>query len=345
MLHGMDQVLSDNPAFTRSILGTADPEEIAARLDGFCKEHLGSRLKECFFCELSVGAAFGLLLHDGRRVFLKAHKLGWSAEFLEAVRRVQGYLFKRGFPCPRPLAGPASFGPGLATAEEFVDVGEHVDAHEPVIRCRMAQALARAIELAGEVQDVEALSSGWAWPKDDLWPVPHNALFDFEATAAGAGWIDRIAAEVKRVMDRFHGRVVVGHADWSVKHFRFAGGKVRVVYDWDSLRLDKEVIIVGTAAATFPATWYLEVASRAPSPNELWSFLEEYGAARGYPLSSEERHATAAVALYVMAYVARCEHAIDPEGEDLSGGFREVLTLHSEAYFRSGSSGRSRGRS
>jgi hypothetical protein len=336
MLHVLDQVLTDNPVFTRSILGTADPEEIAARFHVFCEEHLRSRLKEVFFCELSVGAAFGLRLQDGRRVFLKAHKPELSAEFLEAVRRVQGHLFERGFPCPRPLAGPASFGPGLATAEEFVDEGEHVDAHEPVIRCRMAQALARAIELAAEVQDVEALSSGsWAWPKDALWPVPHNALFNFEATDEGAEWIDRIAVEAKRVMEGFHGREVVGHADWSVKHFRFAGGEVRVVYDWDSLRLDEEAIIVGTAAATFPATWSLEVASRAPSPEEFWSFLEEYGAARGHPLSSEERGATAAAALYVMAYVARCEHAIDPEGEDLRGGFREVLTLHAEAYFRS----------
>ena len=232
----MNQALSDNPAFTRSILATAVPEEISARLDTFSKEHLESGLREVFFCELSVGAAFGLCLQDGRRVLLKAHKLEWSAEFLEAVRRVQGHLFKRGFPCPRPLAGPASFGPGLATAEEFVGEGEPVDAHEPVVRCRMAQALARAIELAAEVKDVGALSSGWAWPKDDLWPVPHNALFNFEATAAGAGWIDEIAAGAKRVMNGFHGRVVVGHADWSVKHFRFAGGEVRVVYDWDSLR-------------------------------------------------------------------------------------------------------------
>jgi hypothetical protein len=335
MQHLIDQVLSDNAALTRSILGTADPEEIAARLHVFCEEHLRSRPKEIFFCELSVGAAFGLCLQDGGRVFLKAHKPDRPAEFLEAVRRVQGHLFERGFPCPRPLAGPASFGPGFATTEEFVDDGEQVDAHEPVIRRRMAQALAQAIELAAEVRDVGALSSGWAWPKDDLWPVPHNALFDFEATAEGAEWIDEIAAEAKRVMDGFHGRVVVGHADWSVKHFRFAGGEITVVYDWDSLRLDKEAIIVGTAAATFPATWSLEVASRAPSPEELWSFLEDYGAARGQLLSSEERGATAAAALYVMAYVARCEHAIDPEGKDLRGGFREVLSLHAEANFRS----------
>lgn len=100
-------------------------------------------------------------LQGCRRVFLKAHKLDRSAEFLEAVRRVQSHLFKRGFPCPRPLAGPASFGPELATVEEFVDEGEHVDAHEPSVRRKMAQALASASDLAGEVKDVEALSSGW----------------------------------------------------------------------------------------------------------------------------------------------------------------------------------------
>ena len=68
-------------------------------------------------------------------------------------------------------------------------------------------------------------------------------------------------------------------------------------------------------------------------------FVEEYEAARGYPLSGEEKNATAAVALYVMAYTARCEHAIDPEGKDLPGGFREVLSLHAEAYFQSRSRG------
>lgn len=40
----MEQVLTDNSAFTRSILGTADPEEILRSLDVFCEEHLGSRV-------------------------------------------------------------------------------------------------------------------------------------------------------------------------------------------------------------------------------------------------------------------------------------------------------------
>ncbi len=72
----------------------------------------------------------------------------------------------------------------------------------------------RLIELSNEVSGVEALSQGWNWPaRDELWPPPHNALFDFEATAAGAEWIDGIAAYAKDLVDEFQAPVVVGHAD------------------------------------------------------------------------------------------------------------------------------------
>ncbi len=90
-------------------------------------------------------------------------------------------------------------------------------------------------------------------------------------------------------MDGYASRVVVGHADWSVKHFRFRGGEIWVVYDWDSLRLDRETMILGTAAATFPGTWNLHVPSRAPSPEEMRAFVEEYEAARDEPFSGQER--------------------------------------------------------
>jgi hypothetical protein len=78
---------------------------------------------EVFLCELGIGAAFGLGVKNGSRVFLKAHKLDRFAGFLEAVVRVQAHLYARGFPCPGPLAGPRPFGPGLATVEEFLDGG------------------------------------------------------------------------------------------------------------------------------------------------------------------------------------------------------------------------------
>ena len=318
----------------RSILGTPDAVRIIGDLDSFCTARLGSGVKDVFFCELSVGAAFGLSLCDDRQVLLKAHPPGRTLRFLEAVYRVQRHLYARGFPCPEPICGPLPFGRNLATVETYIDAGKNVDAHEPEIRREMARALARVIELSGEVPDVEGLSQGWTWPHAALWPQPHNVLFDFAATAAGADWIDEVAAEAKGVVDSSPDHIVVGHTDWSVKHFRFEGGKIRVIYDWDSLRLEKETVIVGTAAATFPATWYLEVSSRAPTPQEMRSFVQEYEAARGKSLTKREREAIAAAATYVIAYSARCEHALDTAGDDLHGGLREALARHGEEYLR-----------
>ncbi len=317
-----------------SILGTADEVRIVGDLDSFCTARLGSGVKEAFFCELSVGAAFGLRLYDDRRVLLKVHPPDQTLRFLEAVYLVQRHLYARGFPCPEPICGPLSFARGLASVEAFVDEGEFADAHEPEIRREMAQALARVVELAGEVPDVEGLLQAWKLPPDHgLWPVPHNALFDFEATVAGAEWIDEIAGKAKKILDNSPGRMVVGHADWSVKHFRFKGGKVSVIYDWDSLRLDKETNLVGHTATHFPYTEYFDVPRRA-SPEEARYFVEGYESARGAPFSEEERAAVSAAATYGLAYTARCEHAIDAGGEDLRWSFREALASYGEEYLR-----------
>jgi hypothetical protein len=317
-----------------SILGTADPRRIFEELTSFCAVRLGSGVEETFYCALSVGAAFGLRLRDGRRIMLKAHLPDRTFPFLEAVYRVQRHLFAQGFPCPAPITGPLPFGHGFATVESFVDEGEHADAHQPEIRRSMARALVRMIELAATVPDVRALSQVWKLPPArGLWPVPHNALFDFEATAAGAEWIDEIASEARRILDNPPGRMVVGHADWSAKHLRFRDGEVCIVYDWDSLRLDKETSLVGHTSAHFPYTEYFEVPRRA-SPEEARAFVEEYEMARGAPFSERERAAVAAAATYGLAYTARCEHAIDPAGKDLKGSFREALLSYAAEYLR-----------
>jgi hypothetical protein len=115
-----------------------------------------------------------------------------------------------------------------------------------------------------------------------------------------------------------------------VKYFRFQEGKVCVVYDWDSLRLDKETTLVGHTAAHFPYTEYFDVPRRA-SPEEARLFVEEYDeTARGAPFSIRERVAVSAAATYGLAYTARCEHAMDPEGKDLKGSFRAALSPYAE---------------
>ena len=49
------------------------------------------------------------------------------------------------------------------------------------------------------------------------------------------------------------------------------------------------------------------------------------------PFSQEEREALAAAAIYAIAYVARCEHALDPRDADLKGSFRKTLPVHAKA--------------
>ncbi len=330
----MEKTLTDNPLFSRSILGTADPDEVRRNLDVFCNRHFGSAVEEVLLFYLSTGASFGLLLGNGHRIFLKAHPPERPAEYLEAVHRVQGHLHRRNFPCPEPLAGPLPFGIGFATVDEFLDVGGVPDGHDPGVRQKMARTLVDQINLAGEVRETRGLEKGWPWPrKDELWPPPHNALFDFEATRKGAEWIDAAAAEAKATVDDFDGPPVVGHADWSADQIRTQNARITAVYDWDSLRSEKEVVVAGIAASNFTSTWSLGVPN-PPSPEETRLFIQDYGTARGKRFSAAERKAVVAAAIYAIAYIARCEHAVDMEGKNLSGSFREALPIHGDAYFR-----------
>ena len=317
---------------SESVLGTADPARIALSLQGFCSSMLGSQIEEVLFCDVSIGAAFGLRLGDARRVVLKAHRPDRAPDLLACVHRVQLHLADRGFPCPKPVLGPAPFGAGLATVDRLVAVGEFADAHEPEIRREMARALARLIELASEVpqEALTPLEGPW-WPEDGLWPPPHNALFDFEATAAGAGWIDKIAREAKEIVESTPVATVVGHGDWSANQMRFESAKMSVAYDWDSLRVDKETTFVGHAATHFPYTERLDVPA-APSPEEVRLFVEEYEAARGATFSGLKRAALFAAAAYGLAYTARCEHAVDPKGTRFPGSRREALASTAEGY-------------
>ena len=149
----------------------------------------------------------------------------------------------------------------------------------------------------------------WPLARDRLWPEPHNVLFDFDGTAGGAEWIDEIAARARPLRDAETGPLVVGHGDWSVKHFRFARSRPTVVYDWDSLNTDFETLFVGNAAGTFTDTEHLEV-DLVPSAEEALAFVREYEAARGAPFTDDERRAVHGAAVYIRAYAARCGHAV-----------------------------------
>ena len=289
----------------RSIFGTDDPDEIWRLVCDACPDAVG-----CFAFEVSVGALFGLVLRDDSRVALKIH-LERNAHSLEAVHRVQGHLFALGFPCPQPLGVH-----GRATLERWCDEGVYRDAHDPAVRRVVAEHLALLFRLTRELQPVAGLEPFFPPADGPLWPVPHNVLFDFGAAGATADWIDDIARTAKRLRDARVGELVIGHGDWTVKHFRFDGLRPTIVYDWDSVGTDYETVFVGNAAASFTYTEHLPVAVW-PTVPEASAFFDDYERARGRPFSLEERRAAHAAAVYSRAYSARCTDAVGKDARQM----------------------------
>jgi hypothetical protein len=299
----------------RSIFGTADPAEIWGQVLELCPDAVS-----CFAFEASVGAVFGLVLRDRSRIALKVHVDRVGEDYLLAAQRVQRQLFDRGFPCPEPLGVRQR-----ATMEEWRDQGDYRDAHEPGVRRAIAEQLAALLRLTAEFEPIAGLDPFLPRTGDRLWPVPHNVLFDFEATARGAEWIDEIALAAKEPRDAGPGPEVIAHHDWVTKHFRFDESlRPTVIYDWDSVSTDLETSFVGEAAATFTYTDRLPVALW-PTVEEAEAFVRDYSEARGEPFTADERRALNAAAVYSRAYSTRCVNALGDASHMQLVEFAEAL--------------------
>ncbi len=333
MTDALDEFVRAHPSGTLSrwLLGSTEPSAIRDRLRRWSADHLDAAIDDVFLCTMSVGAVFGVALDDGRRVAIKVLRPDMEARRAAAARTVHGALHRAGFPSPEPLLPPISFGPNaIALVDRFVEGGSVGDGHEPAIRRAGAAGLVRLVALAATVAGTEALTVPAPLPPGDLWPTPHNPLFDFRATAGGAAWIDALAREARAVVGDAGAPVVI-HTDWTVRNLRFDGERLHVVFDWDSIGRDVEARVVGTAAATFP-TGGLEAGTGPSTPAEAGAFVADYDTARGSPVAPRARESIGAAALYAMAYGARCEHAVDRSGSRAGGSYRQMLREHGRAY-------------
>jgi hypothetical protein len=318
-----------------TIVGSADPIVIAQELNSFCKARLGSSITQTYFLEVSLGAVFGLRLQDKRRIVIKVHSSRSNYAYLQAVMRAQRYLADQGYPCPCPLIEPCPFMHGLATIEELIDQGVFKNPHDSAVRRSLAELLAWQIRQLHEptfISDISLSTFDHRLPPGILWPTPHSPIFNFEATAAGAEWIDKIARKAREVIVCGAGQLVIGHTDWSAKHVRYVGDQARVIYDWDSLSLEKEPAIVGAAATYFTYTEQPDI-PRLPTREEALAFVAEYETARGKPFSPEEYQTLEAAATYHLAYRSRCEHSLHPrEYTYPNDSCRALLAQYGESF-------------
>jgi hypothetical protein len=175
----------------------------------------------------------------------------------------------------------------------------------------------------------------------ELWPEPHDARFDFDATSRGAEWIDALRARAKAQLQRAVPQVI-GHGDWRAENVRFAEGEVVAVYDWDSLRVLSEPRLLGSAAHYFTSDFRVEGRVQLPSLDEAIAFVDDYAAARGVAFDEQELREVKAALVYAMAYTARCEHsdavtdfgrsapAWEPNGPLPQGSARAFLARHAD---------------
>ena len=227
---------------------------IAAHFDRFLRREVGVGVARPHFYATSTGCALGVTLTDGRRVVVKAHQPRTDGSVLAAVQRVQAHLGAQGFPAPAPVAGPARLGVGVGTVEVMLDRGVVPDARAPGTRAAIAAAFHRLVTLTGGFVDDPALARPVIEPDTGtgVFPRPHSPVFDFEATTAGAEWIEALAVRAAAVVAEDAGPpTVVTHVDFRAEHLRVDGERLVAVYDWDSVRVDREAVAVGQAAHAF----------------------------------------------------------------------------------------------
>jgi len=120
---------------------------------------------------------------------------------------------------------------------------------------------------------------------------------------------------------------VIGHFDWRVENLAFSGSRIAAIYDWDSLGLAPEPVVVGSAAGQFCADWASGETDPLPTIPDMAAFVHDYEDARSVAFTPAEREVLDAANLALVAYGARCQHSDlrhHPEigGTDTSGFLR-----------------------
>ena len=300
------------PSSSRLPVTISDPE-FARALEDWCARYLGAWPAGLLFERVHLSAVIGFRMSDGREVVVKVREP--SARLVACVQ-VQKYLWKAGYPCPQPLAGPAPIGALTGTAETMVPGGEQLGANDDSPRL-FAEALAELVHRAPSVISLPTLDPtppwvGWDHNELGTWPPPDDRDADLN-DYRGPAWLDDLARRVRQRLTRCRQPRVVGHADWESQNIRWAGRDLYVVHDWDSVVALPEAAIAGAAAAVFPFTGAL---AGGATLEETAAFLTAYEHARNKRWSDDEKEVCWAAGLWVSAFNAK-KATLDGEGNPI----------------------------
>lgn len=286
----------------RAVFGAVSEAEVDDWLVRLVRSRLSAVVQRVRFRSGRISAVYGLELGSGP-VVVKVHRGQPELRSLAAAVACQLWLADHGYPAPRPIDGPAVFDGHTFAVEELRETGTPADGHDPVVRNALAASLAEQVDILGGAGDRAVgltVRPAWAIYDHGPWPTPHDPIFDFTTTPPGYAWLDTVAREAADVLIGAQLPPSLGHGDWGSGNFLFGDGKVTSVFDWDSLIVESEPVIVGMAAGSFTA-------GTAPRPDEVRSFLDEYERHRGSRFDPVERAVAVHAAVWVLAYNARCQ--------------------------------------
>lgn len=299
--------------------GGIDEGEVTGVMSSWCLRVLGSPIRRVLFWVEGVGCAVGMELQNGRDVVVKVVRPDQPVARLTAVQDVQRLLVADGYPAPMPVARPAALANGLAFAEELHDVGGVPNGHLQGHRREMAARLARLVGVCDTADpatwaDLALGRPAWAdYSSQDLWPVPHRPDVDLTAPGEGSDTLDELACVSKRVLCAAgNERWIIGHSDWEAQNLRFENDRLAMVYDWDSLVVERESVIVGFASAVFCGRSEPGLGD-VPTEAERDEFLGAYQDAAGREFTASEQTVALAAASWITAYNARSPPGGDPQ--------------------------------
>lgn len=272
----------------------------------WCREQLGAEPEGELFRAGYLSAVVGIHLADGRDVVVKVRP---RENRLEGCFEVQRRLFQAGFPCPEPLVGPTPFLRWAASAERYQPGGTVLprSGRKPELFAEALAALIAAAPARGEVATLDPPPPWAAWKHQGpgLWPWPDDRDIDLNAVE-GPPWLDDVGAAGQLRLSDASGPLLVGHGDFYAGNLRWNEDQLYVVHDWDSVITAPETVIVGLAAAVFPATGG---PAEEATVDETRDFLAAYEQFRGTAFSASEAQETWAAGLWVRAFDAKKQFA------------------------------------
>jgi hypothetical protein len=317
----------------RAVFGAVGRDKIDAWLRRHLRSRVGIELSQIAFRSGRIAAVYGAVLSDGRHVAVKVHRRTAGLAYLSAATTCQQRLADAGYPCPRPVDGPATTDGLTAVIETLLTDGEPGNGHEPNTRPAMARALFEQLQLlrGAPVDGLLAGAPAWSQYEHGPWPTPHDPIFDFTVTPQAFTWLDDLARRAASVLEQAGPPEAIAHADWNCGNVRFRDGQVSASYDWDSLAAGPEAVLVGLAAGSF--TQSSTSSPDAPSTAEVTGFFHDYEEVRSRALSESEQRTAAAAVTWVMSYNARCAVSfLSPDGLPPSGSSLRALQTNSDAY-------------